>query len=882
MIPDMSRSLIMLGAALAAGLAVVAAQTKPAPPRPAASPEAVWAEVLDHWHAGDYPDALTALQPLLAGPAAESYLERAALLTGEWFVTAEVTADGRNPAIAFDGRHVSYEAGSPLAPVTRLAAVDDGRAKPLGEVRGGGAVFSPNAARLAWLEPAASAEWDAAVATLTSTAAPPLETQRRLAWLLARDGRLTIRDLTTGTNTVVPTGSLLKGALTWTTSGLFMLGAEVDDLSRSDVYRIVEGAAPVRVTTQPGYKTGMVVDPSGRTVIHQATAAPTFREPTVTPEAGRGAGPAGLAGPAGGRGGRGSVSYVVTDTASGMSRTVEGTSLAGSADGRTLTWITREGERTMLHMASASGPDSSTPIQNGTERVEAPALSPDGQVAAYQLMTDTDWEIYVSERAGGARRLTRDIQHDVLPRFLSRAKLLALMGEPRHRRAQVYDLATGSRVRVFANNTIRTISPEYAWLPSADGSRLAIVADRDGDTVSPERGVYVVDLTRTVTLADVRARVARQLAAERDLRDRMTKAFQPVADLARTVVSRGRVNRVFDYQKALFDFDSKHVSRPGNAKAIEYLERTYRSFGYTPDVQWFSPAQAQGNKTANVVATLRGTEHPELIYVVSSHFDSVAGGPGADDNTSGTAALLEAARMLSTTPLPATIVFASFTGEEAGLLGSRHFVALSREAGWKVVGALNNDMIGWAADSARMDNTIRYSNPGIKDIQHGAAFLFTKLITYDAKYYRGTDAAAFYEAWGDIVGGIGSHPVLANPNYHQPTDFLETMNHQQVLETAKVTAATLVYLASSPSRLKDVKAERAASGVTVTWTASPERGVTQYVVAHGPASDPLRTRVTASGPRVTLPSLPAGTVISVKAVNARGLEGWDWARVVLQ
>lgn len=181
-----------------------------------------------------------------------------------------------------------------------------------------------------------------------------------------------------------------------------------------------------------------------------------------------------------------------------------------------------------------------------------------------------------------------------------------------------------------------------------------------------------------------------------------------------------------------------------------------------------------------------------------------------------------------------------------------------------------------------MDNTIRYSNPGIRDIQHGAAFQYTDLVLYDAKYYRGTDAAAFYEAWGDIVGGIGSYPVLANPNYHQPTDFLETMNHRQIMETAKVTASTLVYLASSPSRLKDLKAASGASGVTVTWAASPESSVRSYIVAYGPATDPLRTRTTVTGASATLPALPAGTHIAVKAVNARGLEGWDWARTVLQ
>ena len=350
----------------------------------------------------------------------------------------------------------------------------------------------------------------------------------------------------------------------------------------------------------------------------------------------------------------------------------------------------------------------------------------------------------------------------------------------------------------------------------------------------------------------------------------------------RKVLAKAAANRVYGYEKSLFDFDSKYVSQPGNKKAIDYLQKTYASFGLPVALQEFQPAQAQGNTTANVLATLKGTVDPHLIYVVSSHFDSVAVGPGADDDTSGTAALLETARILANHPMPVTIVFASFTGEEAGLLGSREFARRAVAEKWQVIGALNNDMIGWGSESGRMDNTIRYSNPGIKDIQHGAAFLFTDLITYDAKYYKSTDAQAFYDAWGDIVGGIGSYPVLSNPNYHQPTDFIETMNFRQITETAKTTAATLMYLASSPARLKDLKATRTAAGVELTWAPAPESGIKQYVVTYGPAANPTSQRLTATAPRLTLPPLPAGTNIAVKAVNARGLEGWDWARVVLQ
>ena len=120
--------------------------------------------------------------------------------------------------------------------------------------------------------------------------------------------------------------------------------------------------------------------------------------------------------------------------------------------------------------------------------------------------------------------------------------------------------------------------------------------------------------------------------------------------------------------------------------------------------------------------------------------------------------------------------------------------------------------------------------------------------------------------------------LLANPNYHQATDLIETMSFKQITETAKVTAATLVYLASSPSRIKGLAAETENGTTTVSWTPSPEKGVTKYLVAYGPATDPLRTRVTVLAPKATLPALPAGTEVAVKAINAKGLEGWDWAR----
>ncbi|MGQ0714272.1 MAG: M20/M25/M40 family metallo-hydrolase [Gemmatimonadaceae bacterium] len=426
---------------------------------------------------------------------------------------------------------------------------------------------------------------------------------------------------------------------------------------------------------------------------------------------------------------------------------------------------------------------------------------------------------------------------------------------------------------------MRTVAPEYEWAASPDGSKILIVADRDGDTISPERGVFLLDLGRRLSRADVLARVRVNAAAERGLRAAGRRLFAAIDTAVRATVRDISVERIYEYERALFQFDSKYITQPGNRLAIEYLASTLRSFGYEPELQWFEPEP--GVRTANVIATLRGRVSPELIYVISSHFDSVEDGPGADDNTSGTAALLEVARVLATRPQAATIKFAWFTGEEAGLYGSREFVRRAVANNDRIAGALNNDMIGWANDH-RLDNTIRYSNAGIRDLQHAAAFLFTDLITYDAKYYRNTDAHAYYEVYGDIVGGIGSYPILGNPHYHQPHDILETIDHRLVTEVSRTTAASIMLLASSPSRPSGLEVVwREGNRAEVRWTAAGERDHARYVVRiDPPGSAPPRT-VTATTPRATLTGIASGTEIAVRAVNARGMESWDAARVVV-
>ena len=81
--------------------------------------------------------------------------------------------------------------------------------------------------------------------------------------------------------------------------------------------------------------------------------------------------------------------------------------------------------------------------------------------------------------------------------------------------------------------------------------------------------------------------------------------------------------------------------------------------------------------------------------------------------------------------------------------------------------------------------------------------------------------------------------MLGNPHYHQSHDLLEGINHQLVTEVAKTTAATLMLLASSPSRIADLTGDgRAGRRGGLSWTPSPETGVTGYLVTWGPADNP--------------------------------------------
>ncbi len=835
-------------------------------------------EAVFAWEAGDYVSALEGYLRVLDGPDGVRLRGEIARLTGEPYRVVEIARNGSTVRVGPTGRYGTFiysQAGVAMVAVVDLSGSSSIQSTfPGHEVvlskEGSVAILRVN--RTSAVRAAAS---ELAAALAGGDRAAVVAAQGRSRWVRAQNTQVVLRDLGSGNERLVPMGDLIPVDMGFSHDGrTLLLAAGLPTGRDSRIYAIRTGRLePEPILTGRGFKSSPRAIPGGRFVLYTRPA----RDPMPQPP--------------GRQPGTQEEGFDLVDLQENDILSFAGHDPVLSADGNTLAFLTeRDGETSVevlrldpLGAVPGRAMRSTRILLRTRDPIANPALSPDGEMIAYQRRPFADWDIFVIATDGESAevQVTNEVQHDLRPVFMDSRRILAAKGEGRHRRSYIYDLSDGSITKLFHNNTVRTIAPEYEWAVAPGGTKVMIVSERDGDTVSPERGVYVVDLAVEVSMAEVRNRIVTNLDAERSLRIDGERMFRPIAGRVRQVSQRVSVDRIYRYEADLYAFGSKYITEPGNRRATDYLMSTLESFGYEPELQWF---EARGVRTANVIARLDGTVDPQVVCVVSSHYDSVRRGPGADDNTSGTAALLETARVLRNRGMPITIEFAFFTGEEAGLLGSREYVRRAQEGGKEIVCALNNDMIGWSNDQ-RLDNTIRYSNPGIRDIQHAAAMQFSELITYDALYYKSTDAAAYYEAYGDIVGGIGSYPVLGNPNYHQATDRLETINHRLVAEVAKTTVATIMLLASSPSRLTGLEVRRSRVGVQVTWDAVRESDVFDYLVRFTRADGVVQVRevTTFAGeePRVLLEDVRSGSLVEVKAVNDRGLEGWDWARIQL-
>ena len=284
----------------------------------------------------------------------------------------------------------------------------------------------------------------------------------------------------------------------------------------------------------------------------------------------------------------------------------------------------------------------------------------------------------------------------------------------------------------------------------------------------------------------------------------------------------------------------------------------------------------------NVVATLKGTqpESTDRIYVVSGHYDSMCNtptdakcdAPGANDDASGTAAVLEMARVMAKYEFDATIFFMAVAGEEQSLLGSTHFAEQAKQKSWNVDAMFTNDIIGntLGGNGVRDRGTVRVFSEGVPTNETpaeantrrsvggendsasrqlarfiketGDVFvpqLKVTLVYRRDRYGRGGDHIPFLERGYPAVRFTETnedfrhqHQNIRVENGVQFGDLPDFVDFAYVANVARVNAASLAALALAPSRPKGVTilAQRLSHDTDLKWDANKEPDLAGYEI----------------------------------------------------
>ncbi|MEX5747419.1 M28 family peptidase [Massilia sp. X63] len=283
----------------------------------------------------------------------------------------------------------------------------------------------------------------------------------------------------------------------------------------------------------------------------------------------------------------------------------------------------------------------------------------------------------------------------------------------------------------------------------------------------------------------------------------------------------------------------------------------------------------------NVVATLPGTQEAskDRLYVVSGHYDSrvtdvmnyTDDAPGANDDASGTAAVMELACVMAKYKFDATLVFMTVAAEEQGLLGARHWAEQARKNNLNVAGMLNNDIIGSSrSDKGKVDNTqvrlFSQSIPATKEMsdavrqlvatggdsdsltrqlarytkEHGERYVkgFKVSVIHRAdRYLRGGDHMPFLEQGYAAVRFTEpaedfshQHQDLRTENGKVYGDLIKFNDYDYIAKVTRVNAATLASLALAPAAPQNVKlrTDKLTNDSTLVWQANAEPDVAGY------------------------------------------------------
>lgn len=235
---------------------------------------------------------------------------------------------------------------------------------------------------------------------------------------------------------------------------------------------------------------------------------------------------------------------------------------------------------------------------------------------------------------------------------------------------------------------------------------------------------------------------------------------------------------------------SRNSSSVHNPKAAQFIFERFQSYGLQPQYMNYS---ANGS---NVYVKKIGTKYPNKQYIICAHYDDMPSGtlaPGADDNASGSCAVMEAARLLANLNFDYTLIFVLFDEEEQGLIGSKNFVDSAYFRGDSILGAINLDMISWDGNNDYQIN-IR-SNTASLPMAYGAINIFyiyqPILIPFLVMNITSSDHASFWTRGYKAICGIQQRSEY-NQYYHTVNDKFQIISMPYYLSYTRSAIATLM------------------------------------------------------------------------------------------
>lgn len=294
----------------------------------------------------------------------------------------------------------------------------------------------------------------------------------------------------------------------------------------------------------------------------------------------------------------------------------------------------------------------------------------------------------------------------------------------------------------------------------------------------------------------------------------------------------------------------------------------------------------------NVEATIQGTdESSDEIYIICAHYDTVSESPGADDDGSGVAAVLSAAKIMSSHSFEHDIRFVAFSGEEQGLVGSYYYVDEAVKNNDSIVATLNADMISYTEYEDDGKYVVIYEDEESKWLSDYTVNISDEYYSYIGLevlpgYY--SSRSDHYRFWEVGYNAIFYGEYGGNSYYHSPEDIIENMNMTYAVKISRLMLATLADLTGLNENLAPLKPSRPdgpSSGTTraeynyTTSTTDPESEQIYYLFDWDDGADSGWIGPYNSGETVEASYAWSriGTYqVKVKAKDIRGLES-EWS-----